>query len=129
MGSPDNTSFQFDSVSLYGYGFSGTSGIERAAIDGVEVAPALGEFAGAFSCVEPYRQKEFLSLLVQRIMVSKSERQERGNISGMILPLSRRNGSPGRTRTCNLVVNSHPLCRLSYRGICENSKHQIPISK
>jgi hypothetical protein len=26
-------------------------------------------------------------------------------------------GSPGRTRTCNLVVNSHPLCRLSYRGI------------
>ena len=25
-------------------------------------------------------------------------------------------GSPGRTRTCNLVVNSHPLCRLSYRG-------------
>ena len=25
-------------------------------------------------------------------------------------------GSPGRTRTANLVVNSHPLCRLSYRG-------------
>jgi hypothetical protein len=25
-------------------------------------------------------------------------------------------GSAGRTRTCNLVVNSHPLCRLSYRG-------------
>ena len=25
-------------------------------------------------------------------------------------------GSPGRTRTCNLVVNSHPLCQLSYRG-------------
>ena len=129
MGSPDNTSFQFDSASLYGYGFSGKSGVERAAIDGVEVAHALGEFAGAFSRVEPYRQKEFLSLLVQRIMVSKSERQERDNISGMILPLSRRNGSPGRTRTCNLVVNSHPLCRLSYRGICENSKHQIPISK
>jgi hypothetical protein len=27
-----------------------------------------------------------------------------------------KNGSSGRTRTCNLVVNSHPLCRLSYRG-------------
>ncbi len=27
-------------------------------------------------------------------------------------------GSPGRTRTINLVVNSHPLCRLSYRGPC-----------
>ena len=26
-------------------------------------------------------------------------------------------GSPSRTRTYNLVVNSHPLCRLSYRGI------------
>ena len=25
-------------------------------------------------------------------------------------------GSPSRTRTYNLVVNSHPLCRLSYRG-------------
>ncbi len=26
------------------------------------------------------------------------------------------NGSPGRARTCDLVVNSHPLCQLSYRG-------------
>ena len=26
-------------------------------------------------------------------------------------------GSPSRTRTYNLVVNSHPLCRLSYRGV------------
>ena len=25
-------------------------------------------------------------------------------------------GSPGRTRTSDQVVNSHPLCRLSYRG-------------
>jgi hypothetical protein len=25
-------------------------------------------------------------------------------------------GSPSRTRTYNLVVNSHPLCLLSYRG-------------
>jgi hypothetical protein len=25
-------------------------------------------------------------------------------------------GSPSRTRTYNLVVNSHPLCQLSYRG-------------
>ncbi len=30
---------------------------------------------------------------------------------GLLFP-----GSPGRTRTANLVVNSHPLCRLSYRG-------------
>lgn len=26
-------------------------------------------------------------------------------------------GSPGRARTADLVVNSHPLYRLSYRGI------------
>ena len=26
-------------------------------------------------------------------------------------------GSPGRIRTYDLVVNSHSLCRLSYRGI------------
>ena len=26
-------------------------------------------------------------------------------------------GSPARTRTADLVVNSHPLYRLSYRGI------------
>ena len=27
------------------------------------------------------------------------------------------NGSPGRARTADLVINSHPLYRLSYRGI------------
>jgi hypothetical protein len=26
------------------------------------------------------------------------------------------NGSPGRARTADLVINSHPLYRLSYRG-------------
>ena len=28
-------------------------------------------------------------------------------------------GSPGRARTADLVINSHPLYRLSYRGIIE----------
>ena len=28
-------------------------------------------------------------------------------------------GSPGRTRTSDMVVNSHPLYQLSYRGIGE----------
>jgi hypothetical protein len=31
-------------------------------------------------------------------------------------------GSPARTRTANLVVNSHPLCLLSYRGMSEGSQ-------
>ncbi len=26
-------------------------------------------------------------------------------------------GSPGRARTADLMINSHPLYRLSYRGI------------
>ena len=32
-------------------------------------------------------------------------------------------GSPGRTRTANLVVNSHPLCQLSYRGSSKRGSH------
>ena len=31
-------------------------------------------------------------------------------------PTPWRNGSPGRTRTSDMVVNSHPLYQLSYRG-------------
>jgi hypothetical protein len=33
-------------------------------------------------------------------------------------------GSPGQARTADLVINSHPLYRLSYRGIafCESRK-------
>ncbi len=34
-------------------------------------------------------------------------------------------GSLGRTRTCNLVVNSHPLCRLSYQGTCVGRQENI----
>jgi hypothetical protein len=32
------------------------------------------------------------------------------------LPRMAKYGSPGRTRTADMVVNSHPLYRLSYRG-------------
>src|SRR4030042_3611275 len=35
-------------------------------------------------------------------------------------------GSPSRTRTYNLVVNSHPLCRLSYRGMLKLNLLKIP---
>ncbi len=33
------------------------------------------------------------------------------------------NGSPGRTRTADKVVNSHPLYQLSYRGMVEMRRH------
>ena len=31
-------------------------------------------------------------------------------------------GSPGRARTADLMINSHPLYRLSYRGIWRDIK-------
>ena len=30
-------------------------------------------------------------------------------------------GSPGRTRTCDMLINSQPLYQLSYRGILKSS--------
>ena len=35
-------------------------------------------------------------------------------------------GSSARTRTSNLVVNSHPLCRLSYRGMISGVVEAAP---
>ena len=32
-------------------------------------------------------------------------------------------GSPGRARTADLVINSHPLYRLSYRGITDGKSY------
>ena len=38
-------------------------------------------------------------------------------------------GSPGRTRTADKVVNSHPLYQLSYRGIISiSTRWLIPLS-
>lgn len=41
---------------------------------------------------------------------------QKGPTASRLQGLACKTGSSGRTRTCNLVVNSHPLCRLSYRG-------------
>src|SRR5262245_27968548 len=45
-----------------------------------------------------------------------NDRQKKGHISRETWPFLK-SGSPGGTRTPDLVVNSHPLYRLSYRGI------------
>ena len=37
----------------------------------------------------------------------------------------KRIGSPGRARTADLVINSHPLYRLSYRGMKRDSAGMI----
>ena len=39
------------------------------------------------------------------------------------------NGSPGRARTADLVINSHPLYRLSYRGITRGRMVQTAGAK
>ena len=36
---------------------------------------------------------------------------------GQVSLTARRNGSPGMTRTCDPVINSHLLCQLSYWGM------------
>lgn len=35
------------------------------------------------------------------------------------------NGSPGGIRTPDRVINSHLLCRLSYRGILKERKNKL----
>jgi hypothetical protein len=70
-------------------------------------------------------QKTFLRSFVKRIEVNlpqvvvtytmplKTQKVE--PLEREVLPFAY-DGSPGRTRTSDQVVNSHPLCRLSYRG-------------
>jgi hypothetical protein len=70
-------------------------------------------------------QKSFLRSFVKRIEVNlpqvvvnytpplKTQKVE--PLEREVLPFAY-DGSPGRTRTSDQVVNSHSLCRLSYRG-------------
>ncbi len=53
--------------------------------------------------------------------------QEKGAAASAGAPFSRRNGSPDMTRTCDPLVNSQLLYRLSYRGMsrCKNRKPDI----
>ena len=70
-------------------------------------------------------QKSFLRSFIERIVVNHPEAEVFYNIpiinnkgrtaKSEVLPMLQI-GSSGGTRTPNLVVNSHPLCRLSYRG-------------
>ena len=71
-------------------------------------------------------QKSFLLSFIERIVVNHPKAEVFYNIPIInnkgrtlkkeVLPMLQ-SGSPGRTRTSDLVVNSHPLCQLSYRGI------------
>ena len=36
-------------------------------------------------------------------------------------------GSPNRARTCDIMINSHALYRLSYRGIWRSSQNELPF--
>src|SRR6266849_10611158 len=41
----------------------------------------------------------------------------------------RRNGSPTWTRTTDMVINSHPLYQLSYRGMCSDTTPKAGLSR
>ncbi len=51
--------------------------------------------------------------MLEALSTSKGKKRA---ASSVMLPFSRRNGSPGRTRTCDQPVNSRLLYQLSYRG-------------
>ena len=36
-------------------------------------------------------------------------------------------GSPGRIRTCDMAVNSRPLCQLSYRGVNQKGREKSKV--
>jgi hypothetical protein len=53
--------------------------------------------------------------------------QERGLLHASSILPTILSGSPGRARTADLVINSHPLYRLSYRGIgAQNTRSPQP---
>ena len=64
--------------------------------------------------------QQFRLLLSCHIQIEKTPAD--GSAGVFHIPASlrtyvRETGSPGRTRTSDMVVNSHPLYQLSYRGI------------
>src|SRR3989304_2733075 len=77
--------------------------------------------------------KEYLKLLVDEIRIVKEEVHLSGSLAALAgalcsgselgslpfreCPVPSYIGSPARTRTTDMVVNSHPLYRLSYWGI------------
>jgi hypothetical protein len=74
--------------------------------------------------MEP-KKKHLLRRMVKKVLIHSRQtighRYMLPNTDGSQTVTS---GSPGRTRTCNLVVNSHPLCRLSYRGT-KNDRNEL----
>ena len=93
-------------------------------------APAVKEYAddlrSLLSRGSIMEQKSFLRSFVKRIEVNLPdvtidytiplESKKVEPLAREVLPFAQ-NGSPGRTRTCGTVVNSHLLYRLSYRGM------------
>ena len=93
-------------------------------------APAVKEYAddlrSLLSKGSIMEQKSFLRSFVKRIEVNLPdvaidytiplESKKVEPLAREVLPFAQ-TGSPGRTRTCGTVVNSHLLYRLSYRGM------------
>ena len=74
-----------------------------------------GHAQGHFDSITRYPARGLESLDLARDL-EFIERRKKAPIAIYFGAFLSRNGSPGRTRTADQVVNSHPLYQLSYRG-------------
>jgi site-specific DNA recombinase len=111
-----------------------TESIREAKVDLLEasvVKAYVDDLKALLSKGSIVEQKSFLRSFVRRIEVNLPQAtvnytlplimQKVEPLEREVLPFAYA-GSPGRTRTSDQVVNSHPLCRLSYRGT-KTSRH------
>ena len=56
-------------------------------------------------------------------------RRARRCVPAVVVEPIEEGGSPGRTRTSDMVVNSHPLYQLSYRGTCTRRPYSKGVSR
>ena len=103
--------------------------------EGIRILELSQKAYGLFKKQEPREKRRLLNFLLSNCswkdgeltptfrqpfnMIAETERnpsKEKGRFSIRKIAFLK-TGSPSRTRTYNLVVNSHPLCRLSYRGV------------
>ena len=80
--------------------------------------PGLRPFQGEVEVVEERGLSEVAALVVAsvaRVVPAGRGGQKKRAPDFRLTPSF---SSPTRTRTSDLVINSHPLYRLSYRGIC-----------
>ena len=106
------------------------AGLSADCVDTDSVRQALSRFSDVYEHLKPYERKELFHLVLGRAEVHprKIVLEINGNVPAIVAGTSERaihalghqTGSPTRTRTSNLAVNSRSLYQLSYRGMFES---------